>query len=105
MENMNNEIIETTEVELIDVDTVDVDMEESVVAKGSGFKKAAGVTLVLAGVAALGKFVWDKTEAYREERTIAKYEKIMAKREAAMAATAEEEFVEGEVIDTEETNE
>ena len=108
MENMNNEIIETTDVELIDVDTIDVDMDESCEGNDGAGKVVLGIGLGLLAVA--GAVVVknkDKIKAKLTERRIAKLEKqgyIVVSQEEVDAAE-EEIVVEGEVIDADETEE
>lgn len=107
MENMNNEIIETTEIETTGVDYIDVDYDETVVEKGNGGKLLLVGGLVVAGAAAIVATQGKKIKKWHEDRTLAKAEKIMAKREleAADEDYVEEEIVDAEVIDAEETEE
>lgn len=96
MENMNNEIIETAEIEVAQ----EVAYEESE-SKGIGFGPVVALIAVGGAAIGLGKLAWDKSKTWREERTLAKAEKIMAKRAAEEAA----EFGDVKVVTTEETEE
>ena len=107
MENMNNEIIETTEIETTDVDYVDVNYDESGEGNGNLGKVVFGL-VIAGGAAAVAVAVKnkDKIKAKLTERRIAKLEKqgyVVVSEEDVIAAEAEIEN--GEVIIPEETEE
>jgi hypothetical protein len=93
--------MENTNYEVTEVEVQEVAYDEAEPETGSGIGPLAVVLGLGAAAVGVGALVWKKTEAWREERTLKKAEKILAKREAA-----EGELVEVEPIDeSEETAE
>lgn len=98
MENMNNEIIETTEIDTTDIDYIDVDYDESGEDNG-GLGKVVIGGLVLLGVGATALIVKNKEKIKDAitKRRIAKLEK-----QGYYVVTQEEvDAVEAEIEDAE----
>lgn len=107
MENMNNEIIETTEIETTDVDYVDVNYDELGECSGSlGKVVIGGLVLLGAGAVALAVKNKEKIKDWNTKRKIAKLEKQGYIVVTAEEVAAAEQEIEGEeVIESETTEE
>ena len=107
MENINNEIIETTEIDTTDVNYVDVAYDDSGEGNGGlGKIVFGGLILLGAGAVALAVKNKEKIKNKATKRKIAKLEKqgyvVVSPEEFEEAV---EEIVDAEVIETEETTE
>lgn len=105
--------MEENRIETMEMDNTEIqelayaDYDESGSAEGNGGKAlliAAGIVVAGTGLAIAN---WKKIKKWREDRTLAKAEKIIAKREAAEAEEViiEPDDVNEEVVDTVETEE
>ena len=106
MDNMNNEIIELTEIETTDVDYADVNYDESGEDNGGLGKLVIGGLVVLgAGAVALAVKNKEKIKNWNTNRKIAKLEKQGYVVVTPDELEAAEEEIEGEeVIDIPEEN-
>ena len=107
MENMNNEIIETTEIDTTDINYNEVEYDEAVESNGNGGKLLVIGGVIAAGAVALAVTQGKKIMKWCEDKTLAKAEKIMAKRalKAAEEDYVDEDVIDAEVIDTEDVAE
>lgn len=103
--------MEENRIETMEMDNTEIqelayaDYDESGSAEGNGGKAlliAAGIVVAGTGLVIAN---WKKIKKLREDRTLAKAEKIIAKREAAEEIVIEPDDFDEEVVDTVETEE